>query len=693
MENKMQITLAESAGFCFGVKRATDTLESLIKERKGKIYTYGDIIHNPQYLQKMSKLGVATVGAYDIDRLSAEASEESPVYVLIRAHGIMKSEEERLKLAEKNNPHFHSVDCTCPFVSKVHRIADTEADEDSVFILIGSKEHPEVKGIVSWAHGESYVFSSADEIDRHILGNSPLNWDKKKLVVAAQTTQNIKEWKKSYEKIKKLYTNAIIFDTICNVTEKRQGEAAELAPKSDVMLVIGGKESSNTKKLYDVCKLSCPKTYMIETYKDIPSEILGNTYKIGITAGASTPGGIIEEVIHKMAELENMQTFEELLEGSFKTLNTGDIVTGVVTSVTGTEVHLDLGAKATGIITLDQFTEDTTAKLSDLVKVGDEVKAFVIKVSDIDGIATLSKKRVDSDASWYAMQELAADGTIVEGKVIEAVKGGLVMNVNSVRVFVPASLSGVAKDGDLSALVGTTQKVKLKEVNARGKRAYGSIRDVARAERKAREDAFWSTAEVGQKFHGTVKNLTAYGAFVEIAPGIEGMVHVSELTWKRVRQPSDVVSVGDEIDVYILDLNPERKRISLGCKTEETNPWYVFTHKYSLGDVAEVKIANFTTFGAFAEIVPGQDGLIHISEISDQRVAKASDVLELGQLVNVKIIAIDEENKKVSLSIKALTAPVAEEESEEEAEEDYGDSVVYSTDAPDESVYTEEDAE
>ena len=687
----MKITLAESAGFCFGVKRATDTLESLIAEKRGKIYTYGDIIHNPQYLRKMKEAGVTTVGIGDIDRLRDEAAPDSPVYVLIRAHGITKKEEELLKLSEKENPDFHSVDCTCPFVSKVHRIADSETDADTVFILIGSKEHPEVKGIVSWAHGEAHAFVSADETERHIMENGVEKWQNKKIVVAAQTTQNIGEWKKSYEKIKKLYTNAIIFDTICNVTEKRQGEAAKLAPESDVMLVIGGKESSNTKKLYDICKLSCPKTYMIETYKDIPSEILGNTYKIGITAGASTPGGIIEEVIHKMAELETMQTFEELLDGSFKTLNTGDIVTGVVTSVTGTEVHLDLGAKATGIITLDQFTEDTTAKLSDIVKVGDEVKAFVIKVSDIDGIATLSKKRVDSDASWYAMQELEANGTIVEGKVVEAVKGGLVMNVNSVRVFVPASLSGVPKDGDLNALVGTTQKVKLKEVNARSKRAYGSIRDVARAERKAREEAFWSAAEVGQKYHGIVKNLTVYGAFVEIAPGIEGMVHLSELTWKRVRQPSDVVSTGDEIDVYIIDLNRERKRISLGCKTEETNPWYVFTHKYALGDVAEVKIANFTTFGAFAEIVPGQDGLIHISEISDQRVSKASDVLELGQLVNVKIIAIDEENKKVSLSIKALNAPEVEEVEYEE--DDYNGGVVYSTDAPDESIYAEEDAE
>ncbi len=688
----MKITLAKAAGFCFGVQRATDTLEELINKNDGSIYTYGHIIHNPQYLESISRRGVETVGADDIDRIAALATPQHPVFVIIRAHGITKGEEESLKRAEAEHPGFHLVDCTCPFVSKVHRIADEKTDRDTVFILIGSREHPEVKGIMSWARGESYAFATESELDAFINGVNAKEWINRRVVAAAQTTQNITEWKKCCEKIKKLYTNAIIFDTICNVTDKRQREAERLAPESDVMIVIGGRESSNTKKLYDVCRRHCPRTYMIETANDIPSEIIGSTYKIGITAGASTPDGIIEEVIHKMAELENNKSFEELLDQSLKTLNTGDIVTGIVTSVTGTEVHLDVGAKATGIITLDQFTDDTTAKLADLVKVGDEVKAFVIKVSDIDGIATLSKKRVDSDACWFAMAELEANGTIVEGKVVEAVKGGVVMNVNSVRVFVPASLSGVPKDGDLNTLVGTTQKVKLKEVNARAKRAYGSIRDVVRAERKAREDAFWSTAEVGQKYHGTVKNLTVYGAFVEIAPGIEGMVHLSELSWKRVRQPSDVVSTGDEIDVYILDLNRERKRISLGCKTEETNPWYVFTHKYALGDTASVKVVNFTTFGAFAEIVPGQDGLIHISEISEQRIAKPSDVLELGQTVDVKIIAIDEEKQKVSLSIKALNAaPVEEAEYEEEEADDYGDGVVYSTDDPDSSVYADEE--
>ncbi len=687
----MKITLAKGAGFCFGVQRATDTLEELINKNEGSIYTYGDIIHNPQYLESIRNRGVETVGEEDIDKIASLATTEHPVFVLIRAHGITKGEEAALQKAETDHPGFHLVDCTCPFVSKVHRIADEKTDEDTVFILIGSREHPEVKGIMSWARGESYAFATQSELEMYLSGDCATEWQNKRVVVSAQTTQNIGEWKKCCEKIKKLYTNAIIFDTICNVTDKRQREAAKLAPESDIMIVIGGSESSNTKKLYDVCKRYCPKTYMIETSNDIPSEIIGSTYKIGITAGASTPDGIIEEVIHKMAELENNKSFEELLDQSLKTLNTGDIVTGTVTSVTGTEVHLDVGAKATGIITLDQFTDDTTAKLADLVKVGDEVKAFVIKVSDIDGIATLSKKRVDSDASWYAMAELEANGTIVEGKVVEAVKGGVVMNVNSVRVFVPASLSGVPKDGDLNSLVGTTQKVKLKEVNARAKRAYGSIRDVVRAERKAREDAFWSTAEVGQKYHGTVKNLTVYGAFVEIAPGIEGMVHLSELSWKRVRQPSDVVSTGDEIDVYILDLNRERKRISLGCKTEETNPWYVFTHKYALGDIASVKVVNFTTFGAFAEIVPGQDGLIHISEISDQRIAKPSDVLELGQTVDVKIIAIDEEKQKVSLSIKALTATPVEEVEYEEEVDDYSDGVVYSTDDPDASIYADEE--
>ena len=688
----MNITVAENSGFCFGVRRATETLETAIFEKKSRIFTYGDIIHNRQYLDKMTSLGVKSISVDEIDEIADAATGANDTTVVIRAHGITKAEEEKLRAAEQMNPHFHVIDCTCPFVSKVHAIAERETNDDTVFILIGNGTHPEVRGIMSWARGECHVFGTADELSSYISVHGTDSWQKKRVIIAAQTTQKLSEWNFCIEIIKKLCTNVEVFDTICSVTEKRQTEAAKLAPTVDAMLVIGGPDSSNTKKLYDVCRAVCPRTYMIETANDIPTELFGSKYNIGITAGASTPDGIIEEVKTKMAELENNKSFEELIDESLKTINSGDIVTGTVTSVSGTEVHLDIGGKTTGIITLDQFTDDPSAKLSELVKIGDEVKAFVIKNSDVDGIAMLSKRRVDSDAAWIVMEEKAKEGAIIEGKISEAVKSGLVMMVSGVRVFIPASLSGVPRNGDLSALVGTTQKVKIKEVDVRGKRAYGSIRDAARAEKRAREEAFWSTAEIGKWYTGTVKNMTVYGVFVEIAPGIEGMIHISELTWKHVRHPSEVVSAGDTIDTYIIDMNRAEHRISLGCKTEETNPWRLLHEKYSVGDTAKVKIVSFTPFGAFAEIVPGQDGLIHISEISRERIAKPADVLELGAEVDAKIIAIDEEKQKVSLSIKALSEPAAApaEEYEEEDDESYGNGVVYSTDSPDESVYTED---
>ncbi len=696
----MKILLAKGAGFCFGVRRATGTLEDCI-ERHGRtdgIYTYGEIIHNSGYLEQIKSKGVAVVGMDDIEGIaSSEVSREGhESYVIIRAHGITKEEEEALSRLESENKHFHVIDCTCPFVSKVHRIAEEHTDDGSVFILIGAAEHPEVKGILSWAKGQRLTFSTARELSEFISSEKGREIEDKQIIAAAQTTQNIDEWKKCAENLKKVYTNAKIFDTICNVTDERQREAAKTAPMCNAMLVIGGAHSSNTMKLYDICSKGCRTVYRIDSSKDIPTEILGKNNIIGITAGASTPDGIIEEVVKTMAESEIMEeSFKELLDQeSPKTIKSGDIVTGTVTSVSDAEVHLDIGAKATGVIAFDQFTDDSSAKLTEIAKVGDEVRAFVIKVSDIDGIATLSKRRADADAKWFDLEALKESGSLAEGKVIEANKGGVVMMVNSVRVFVPAFLTGVPKDGDLNSIVGETKKVKLREVNPRSKRATGSIRDAARIERRANEDAFWKSVEPGKVYTGKVKHLTEYGAFVEIAPGIEGMVHMSELTWRHIRRPADVISVGDEIEVHVLSAVRETKRISLSCKTPENNPWNIFKEKYSIGDVVKVKILNFTTFGAFAEVVPGQDGLIHISEISDHRISKPSDELSVGDLVDAKIIGIDDDNRKISLSIRELIEDgyVSEDEPEEEYEESDESEVVYSTDDvhEDEEV-TEED--
>lgn len=692
----MTVIKAKNCGFCFGVRRATETLERIVSEAKeagGAVYTYGDVIHNAQYNEKMRAAGVITIGKGDIQRLIDEARGGRSVTVLVRAHGITKEETEIILTAERNTPNFRVIDCTCPIVKRAQATAQRETNEDTVFILIGAAEHPEVRGIVSYACCKSFVFSSSDELMRFLSSDDASLLENKTIVVAAQTTLTSAEWEKSREIIAKLYTNVKFFDTICTVTDKRQREAEEIAAKADAMLIIGGANSSNTRKLYEICASRCPLSFRIETKDDIPSDLLGNINVniIGITAGASTPDSIIEEVARKMTERKQTnETFEELLEKSFKTLNSGDIVTGVVTSVTANEVHLDLGVKSTGIITQEQFSDDPSVNLTDAVKIGDEIKAYVIKVSDVDGIAMLSKRRVDAEAKWAGIVDAEKEGTILEGSVTEAVKGGVVMNVNSVRVFVPAELTGVPKNGDLSSLVGTKQRVKIKETNNRRKRVYGSIRDALRAERKAREDAFWSSIEVGKQYTGPVKSITSYGVFVDLGAGIDGMVHMSELTWRRIHHPSEIVSVGDMLDVHVIDFDRERRRISLSCKTEENNPWTIFMNKYSIGDVVNVKIVSFTTFGAFAEVVPSQDGLIHISEISDKRIAKPSDVLKLGQNVDVKIIDINEEKKNISLSIKAL---LDTELSNTDEDESQTGGLVYSSDSPEDSVYLKDTAE
>jgi ribosomal protein S1 len=449
------------------------------------------------------------------------------------------------------------------------------------------------------------------------------------------------------------------------VTQMRQEECSALAKESDLMIVIGCKDSSNSMKLYDIARTSCKRTYFIEGIDDCP-KIDVTDLKVSITAGASTPYSLIQEVYKTMNEQN--ENFAELLESSLKTLNTGDIVEGVITSISQNEIHVDLGAKTTGVIVHDKATDDPSAKLDALYKVGDVIKAKVVKVSDIDGIATLDKTRVDSESNWNKIVEASTTGETLEGKIVEAVKGGVIISINSVRVFIPASLTGVPKDGDLSTLVGTTQKVKIIEIKTDRKRAYASIRAVLREEKKAKEEAFWNAIEEGKEFDGEVKSLTDFGAFVDLG-GVDGMVHTSELSWRRIKHPSDVVKVGDKIHVYVKSFDREKGRISLGYKTEEMNPWYIFTQKYAVGDTADVKIVSLMPFGAFAEIVPGCDGLIHISQIADHKIAKPEDELQVGQEVKAKITAIDEENHKVSLSIRALLEEAAEDNENAEASE------------------------
>ena len=677
----MNIIIARHAGFCFGVKRATDAAEAALSGG-GRICTLGRLIHNDGYTKSLRERGVEEIGAGDIDGIAADAARGEKITVIIRAHGEIRENLEKLQALRDKYENFTLLDCTCPYVNKVRRIAAENSGEGKLFILIGSKEHPEVRGIMSCCSSGGMVFANAGELEAFLNGGNAPKAGSVKVSIAAQTTQKLSEWKKCLKILKKLYTNAEVFDTICNVTEERQTEAESLAEKSDAVIVIGSRGSSNTVKLYEICKNKCSSTFLCEDADSLRDLVIPECNTLSITAGASTPFSVIQEVKQTMStETEN---FAELLEQTMKTINPGDIVVGVVTSVSQNEITLDLGAKTTGVIPHDKLTDDPQAKLDEMFKVGDEVKAKVIRVSDIEGIAVLDKLRVDADANWNDIVAKYESGETVEGKIVECVKGGLIISVNSVRVFIPASLSGVSKSAGpdaLQALVGTVQKVKIIEIKEDRKRAFASIRAVQTEERKAKEEAFWAQVEVGQIYEGPVKSLTNYGAFVDLG-GVDGMVHTSELSWKRIRHPSEVVNVGDVIKVYVKALDREKGRISLGYKTEDTDPWHIFNEKYSVGDTASVKIVSLMPFGAFAEVVPGADGLIHISQIADHKIATPADVLKVGDVVDAKITAIDDENRKISLSIRALLEEKKAAEEEAGAEEAESDEVVYSTDAP-----------
>ena len=674
------VYVASHAGFCFGVRRATDAIEEKLRQAHGRIYTLGRLIHNDGYVNYLKSRGVEEICGDDIDRICADAERGENITVVIRAHGEVRENLEKFERCAASHPNLEILDCTCPYVNKVRRIAADNSGEGKLFILIGAAEHPEVRGIMSCTNGVGMVFPNSHELSQWIATDEGQKSTHLTISAAAQTTQKLSEWKKCLEIIEKVYTNPKIFDTICNVTGERQREASKLAEDSDVVLVIGSRDSSNTAKLFEICRERCPRTYFLENAGAAFDVKVTPNDRISITAGASTPYSVIQEVEKAMNE-QMTENFAEMLENSIKTLNTGDVVKGIVTSIGTNEIHLDLGAKTTGVITHDQICDDPSAKLSDMFKIGDEIEAFVIKVSDVDGIATLSKKRVDSDKNWNGIVAAYENGDILEGKVVEAVKGGVIISVNSVRIFIPGAHTGIPRDGDLSTLVGTTQKIKIIEIKSDRKKAYGSIRVVAREERRKKEEAFWNTVEEGMEFDGEVRSLTSYGAFVDLG-GVDGMVHSSELSWRHIKHPSEVVKVGDVIHVFVKAIDRDRKRISLGYKTEDMNPWNIFTKKYSVGDTAEVKVVSLMPFGAFAEIVPGVDGLIHISQITDHKIGKPDDVLSAGQIVSAKITDVDEENHKVSLSIRALMEEAAAPAEEEYEEEEDSAPAVYSTDDP-----------
>jgi len=656
------VKIAEKAGFCFGVSRAVRIAQEGIDSGK-KIATLGPIIHNSAVVESFNRQGARIIESPQ-DARQGET-------VIIRSHGIKKSEQEAL---EKNGIDF--IDATCPFVKKIHNIVSEAYKKDYDIIIIGDKNHPEVIGINGWCENSATVIESEEQAENLAFQ------DEKNTYIVAQTTFERELWKKITKIIKNTCQSAIVFDTICSATNERQKYAAELAKESDVFVVVGGRHSSNTKKLYQIAAPLSKHVFLVEEAGELPKDIMSLGDSFGITAGASTPEHIIKEVLETMVEEKNTNiqgngepTFAEAFEQSLVTLNTGQVVSGTIISITPTEVYVDLGYKADGIIPADELTDDPSVNPADVVKIGDEVEVFVVRVNDGEGYVKLSKKKIDAIKGWQTIEAAYESGEILTGKIVENVNRGVIALVNGSRIFIPASMASERFMKDLQPLVGTEANFKIVNIreDRRGKKAIGSIKVVAQAERAEKVAAFMAEVEEGKVYTGTVKTLTDFGAFVDLG-GVDGLIPISQLSWQRIKHPSEVVKVGDQVEVTILKVDKEAQKISLGYKKTEDNPWEIAKRTFNEGDVVNVKVVRLVPFGAFVELIPGIDGLVHISQIANKRIGKPEDVLTVGEMVDAKITEIKWDEKKIGLSIRALIAPeeapveeVADEAAVEEA--------------------------
>ncbi len=630
----MNILLANSAGFCFGVNNAVNMVYNLLKETTDTIYTLGPIIHNEQVVNDLQDKGVKVIS--DI----TEAEENSKV--VIRAHGVTPDIYfglDRLKV--------EIIDATCPYVKKIHKLVSQKYNEGFTVIIAGDANHPEVKGINGWCANKAYIANNPEDIDDfpQLDGNCCL---------VAQTTITKDKFEGIYNKLKDKCKNLIKFDTICNATTSRQEEAEKIARVSDVMLIIGSRNSSNTQKLFEISKKYCERSYIIETYGDLPPINIKEIKVLGVTAGASTPERIIKEVIEKMDELnkqENELSFMEAFESSLVTLKSGETVKGRIIGFNNSEIYVDLGYKSDGIIPVGEYTDDPDFKPEANIKIGEEIEVFIVRVNDGEGNVMLSKKKVDSLKSVDFIEEAYEKKTPVTGKVVEITNGGIVASVKGVRVFIPASQIAEKYVKDLGEYLRQTVTVRIVEFNKQKRKIVGSQRILLAEQRVQNEGEFWSTVEIGKKYDGVVKNLMDFGAFVDIG-GVDGLVHVSELSWIKVKHPSDVLKVGDKVQVTVLEFDKDKKRISLGLKKDEENPWFKAAEKYKTGDVVKGNVVRLVPFGAFVELEKGLDGLVHISQISNIRIAKPGDVLQIGQEVEARIMEVNTETKKISLSIK-----------------------------------------
>ena len=634
------VILAKTAGFCFGVHRAVDMAYGLA--RKDKVYTYGPIIHNETVVDDLESKGVRVVHSID------EAAGLHGGTMIIRSHGASKNEIDLLK-----QMGFEIVDATCPFVKKIHRIVEDYSSQGYGIIIIGSAEHPEVQAISGWCKEPPVIIESVEEAEKFSAEPD------KKLCLVSQTTFNYNKFQLLVEIISKKGYDIRCLNTICNATEERQSEARDIAGRVDAMIVIGGRQSSNTQKLYDICKNECKNTYYIQTLVDLDLKTFGSIGNVGITAGASTPNNIIEEVHTNMSEMGNEQSFEQMLEASLKTIRTGEVVEGTVIDVKEDEIILNIGYKADGIITRNEYSNTSNLDLRTVVKVGDTMQAKVLKVNDGEGQVLLTYKRLLAERGNKRIEEAYNNKEVLTAKVANVLDGGLSVVVEEARVFIPASLVSDTYEKNLAKYQDQEISFVITEFNPRKRRIIGDRKQLILAEKAQKQKELFEKIHVGDTVEGRVKNVTDFGAFIDLG-GADGLLHISEMSWGRVENPKKVLKVGDTLKVLIKDIQGEK--IALSLKFPETNPWLTAAEKYAVGNVVEGKVARMTDFGAFVELEPGVDALLHVSQISRDHVDKPSDVLSYGQVITAKVVDFNEESQKISLSMKALDT---KEETEE----------------------------
>ena len=648
-----KIVVAQNAGFCFGVARAVDSVNETIGKYR-HIYTYGELIHNKDVIVELEKKGVRITE--DIDSVP---QEESTV-IIIRSHGVPKAIYQKIE-----NRGFELLDLTCPFVARIHNRV-IEAGGMPV-VIIGAEDHPEVTGIKGWAQGPVYVVNTAEDAATIPSLDEAL--------VVAQTTITHDLWDEIVTVLRERIVNLELFNSICDTTQKRQKEAVELAKKSDIVLVVGGKHSSNTEKLYKLCKNNCQKTYYIDNIAELPLENVTNHDIISIVAGASTPDRLIREVKTLMSDVEKVvdaevaeetevstteqeqsqanEDFMAEIEKSFVYIKRGQIVTGTVVQISDSEICVNIGYKSDGIIKKENLTASGDANPQDLFKVGDEIEAEVVTLNDGEGNVVLSRRSIESKLKWKELVESLDETAVYTVKVDKVVKGGVLAKLEGYDAFIPASQLSLKYVEDLNEFVGKELEVNIIEADKRQRRFVLSHKNILKVQAEEQEKKLYETFKKGDKVTGKVKRLTDFGAFIDIG-GVDGLLHITDISWVKIKHPSDVLNVGDEIEVLIMNVDPEKKRISLGLKQLSPKPWDLVPEKYLVGDTVEGTVVRIMPFGAFVSLEPTIDGLIHISQVTNRRLEKVEEELRIGDKVTAKIMEVNPAKKRISLSIRAL---------------------------------------